>query len=486
MEASNLYSLAPQSIRLSELSARVSRVIEAAFSYTFFWVIADVTNHTYKAQKDYHYFELVEKAEGSNALLAKFSGSAWGTGSQRIAEFERATGQRFLGGLNVLVKVSVKYQAAYGLQLSLQDIDVSFTLGALEQQRQATIAKLVKENPEHIELVTGRLSTFNQKLALGKVIQRVAVISSSTSAGFQDFQHTLEHNGFGYAFAVDTYFALIQGDNNAGQLVDKIVEVYRSGIAYDALVIIRGGGAQADFLIFDHYLVARAIARFPVPVITGIGHQKNETLCDLVAHTATKTPTKVAEFIIARNQSFEQELLGLQKNLVIRSQQLLAAENKKLNSLNSNIVSSTRNLLTHHKDALTRNNQVTINTTKTILFRHKANLNALTGQLSILPKGILYKNAINLNHTIRNLKTVNSQFLKNQVVNLSYYTSVIKLMSPENVLSKGFAIVKVNGKITADLENVEPGEQISVILAQTEIEATVTAKKEYGGRRFDL
>lgn len=478
----NLYSLAPQSIRLSELSARVTRAIEDAFSYTSFWVIADVTNHTYKAQKDYHYFELVEKAEGSNALLAKFSGSAWGMGSQRIAEFEHATSQLFSGGFSMLIKVTVKYQAAYGLQLSLQDIDVNFTLGALEQQRQATIARLVKENPEHIELVAGRISTFNQKLTLNKVIQRIAVISSSTSAGFQDFQHTLDHNGFGYAFAVDTYFALIQGDNNARQLVEKIIEVYRSGKAYDALVIIRGGGAQTDFLIFDHYLVARAIARFPIPVITGIGHQKNETLSDLVAHTATKTPTKVAEFIITRNRSFEQELLGLQKNLVIRSQQLLAGENKKLNSLNANIASSTRNLLTRHKDALTRNNQVTINTTKSILFRHKANLNSLTGQLSILPKGILYKNEIDLDNTIRNLKIVNIQFLKNQVVNLLYYTSVIKLMSPENILSKGFAIVRVNGKITSNPENIQEGEQISIILAQKEIEATVTAKKEYGGR----
>lgn len=371
--SSNLYSLATSgSISLSELSARVTRAIEDVFSYTSFWVIADVTNHTYKSQKDYHYFELVEKAEGSNALLARFSGSAWGTGSQKIAAFEKVTGQRFSGGLNVLVKVTVKYQAAYGLQLSLQDIDINFTLGALEQQRQATIARLVRENPEHIELTSGRLSTFNQKLVLSKVIQRIAVISSSTSAGFEDFQHTLKNNGFGYAFIVDPYFALIQGDNNAGQLASKIVEVYRSGVAYDALVIIRGGGAQTDFLIFDHYLVARAVARFPVPVLTGIGHQKNETLCDLVAHTATKTPTKVAEFIIARNQDFEQSLLSLQKSLVIKSQQLLSTENKKLGMVRTNMAGNVRNMLSRHKDTLVRRNQVIINTAKSILFQRRA------------------------------------------------------------------------------------------------------------------
>ena len=235
-------------------------------------------------------------------ILAKFSGSAWGTGSQKIAEFEKATGQRFTGGLNVLVKVTVKYQAAYGLQLTLQDIGINFTLGALEQQRQATLLRLVKDNAEHIRIEDGRLKTSNQSLVLNRVIQRIAVISSSTSAGFQDFQHTLENNGWGFSFTVDPYFALIQGDHNAAGLVDKIIEVYRSGVSSDALVIIRGGGAQTDFLIFDHYAIARAIARFPIPVITGIGHQKNETIADLVAHTATKTPTKAAEFIIAHNR----------------------------------------------------------------------------------------------------------------------------------------------------------------------------------------
>ncbi len=245
--SSNLYPVAlPQSIKLSELSARVTRAIETAFGYSSFWVIADVTNHTYKPQKDYHYFELVEKAEGTNGILAKFSASAWGAGSGRIAEFEKATGQKFSAGLNVLVKVTVKYQAAYGLQLTLQDIDQGYTLGALEQQRQATLLRLVRDNPEHIEQVDGQLKTANQNLVLRKVIQRIAVISSSTSAGFQDFQHTLENNGWGYRFKLDTYFALIQGDHNAAQLVDKIIEVYRSGIAYDVLVVIRGGRGRAN------------------------------------------------------------------------------------------------------------------------------------------------------------------------------------------------------------------------------------------------
>lgn len=487
MEASNRYPIAtPGSIRLSKLSARVSRAIEEAFSYTSFWVIADVTNHTYKSQKDYHYFELVEKAEGTSVLLAKFSGSAWGTGSQKIAEFEKATGQRFTGGLNVLVKVTVKYQAAYGLQLTLQDIDINFTLGALEQQRQATLLRLVRDNPEHIRIEDGRLKTSNQGLVLNRVIQRIAVIASSTSAGFQDFQHTLENNGWGYRFRVDPYFALIQGDHNTGQLVDKIVAVYQSGVAYDALVIIRGGGAQTDFLIFDHYAIARAVARFPIPVITGIGHQKNETLTDLVAHTATKTPTKAAEFIIAHNRGFEEAMLQLQKNLVIRSQQLLSAENRKLSMIQTSLVNNTRSMITGHKDTLVRNNQITINTTKSILYRHRASLNGLGSVLSIQPKGILYRQQTELSILFRNLKTFNSLYLKSKDNGLQHFASVIRLMSPENILSKGFAIVKAKGKIRGNADGIVLGEEITVILAKQQLVATVTSKENHDGTEFNL
>ncbi|WP_431244478.1 exodeoxyribonuclease VII large subunit [Flavobacterium sp. P21] len=139
----------------------------------------------------------------------------------------------------------------------------------------------------------------------------MAVISASNSAGNEDFRHTLRHNDFGYSFQADDYYTVVQGDNNAKLFLNKLIEVYSSGIPYDAIIIIRGGGAQSDFLIFDNYQIGRAVAKFPIPVITGIGHQKNVSIVDLMAHTSTKTPTKAAEFIIAHNRSFEMRSLSL-------------------------------------------------------------------------------------------------------------------------------------------------------------------------------
>ncbi len=205
-----------------------------------------------------------------------------------------------------------------------------------------------------------------------------------------------------------------------------------------------------------------------------------------MAHTATKTPTKVAEFILAHNRAFEEELLLLQKNLVIKSQQMLSAENRKLSMIQTSVVNNTKSMLSRHKDTLVRNNQVTINTTKTILYKHRAGLNTLSAQLSIQPKGRLYKHQADLILMCRNLKTFTGWYLKSKDARLSRDASLIKLMSPENILSKGFAIIKVGGRITVNAGDIYLGEKITVIIGKQQIGATVTSKEDYDGNDFNI
>ncbi|MES1250075.1 MAG: exodeoxyribonuclease VII large subunit, partial [Chitinophaga rupis] len=242
-------------IRLSELSSKVNAVISKAFQGLSFWVIADVTNHTHKQNTNYHYFELVEKNTITNTIVAKFSAKAWGNGSKELEAFERVTGQRFGENIQVLVNVIVEFHATYGLQLQLIQIDTNFTLGVIEKQRQETLEKLVRENPSFIEKKGEEYITRNSLLLLNPVIQTIAVISSRSSAGLQDFKHTLETNHFRYAFKVDEYYTGVQGEANAAALKDQLVKIFLSNIPYDAVVITRGGGAQTDFLIFDQYPV---------------------------------------------------------------------------------------------------------------------------------------------------------------------------------------------------------------------------------------
>ncbi|MCD0474016.1 exodeoxyribonuclease VII large subunit [Flavobacterium sp. EDS] len=472
-------------IKLSELNNKISDALTDRFKGQTFWVVADITNHSYKADKKIHYFELVEKGTTSNSIVARILGKAWGTGSMHLSDFEKNTGQRFTNNINVLVLVSVDYHPLFGLSLSVLDIDTNFTLGVLEQQRNATLKRLVEENA-FIVKEGEQYITRNNQIKLRAVIQKVAVISGSNSAGLEDFRHTLENNNFGYVFEIDDYPTIVQGDNNAKLFLDKLIEVYRSGKLYDAVVITRGGGAQSDFLIFDNYNIGRAVAKFPIPVITGIGHQKNISIVDLMAHTQTKTPTKAAEFIIAHNRSFEQNILLLQKNIVIKSQQLFLLNYQSLSNLKTTITNSARELISGHKDALMTINQNTINNSKSILYQEHRLLVNLSHQISGKPRIILYNRINDIGNTISNLKTFTNQYLRNQKGYLAHYNSSIRMMSPENILKKGYAIVKVNDKITSNADTIAVGDTIDVILADSIFKTTVKEKTKYNGRDTDL
>lgn len=473
------------SIRLSELNDKINSVIQTAFGTQNFWVIADVTNHTFRQQKNYHNFELVEKDPDSNNIIAKVQGKAWGMGSLRIKNFEQVTGQKFTNNINVLVKVKVSFHSLYGLALELMDIDTNFTLGVLEQQRQTTLQKLVTEN-DFIQRIGDRFNTKNNQLPLAHVIQIIAVISSKTSAGGEDFKHTLQNNPFGYNFIVDEYFTAVQGEANADQFLERLIEVYKSQKQYDAVVITRGGGAQTDFLIFDNYKICRAIAKFPIPIITGIGHQKNETIADLMAHTQTKTPTKAAEFIIAHNKAFEDSILSLQKSIIIKSQKLTSSHFQNLSTINSIIINNSRKILSLYRDKLVQINQVTINTSKSIIFNSKNELVHISSQLITKPKIIIYNQTSEIKNTISNLSTFSAIYIRNQKGYLGHYISIIKMMSPDNILKKGFAIIKANNNIISNPDKIKIGSDIDIILMESQIISTVKHKTKYHGTEFNV
>jgi exodeoxyribonuclease VII large subunit len=429
-------------IRLSELAGTIQRTLEYTFLNNTYWIIADVTNHTFKSAKNYHHLELVEKDKNSTAVIARMQAKVWGNGAASIEQFEYATGQRFTNNIQVLVNVSVTYHAIFGLQLNINEVDPNFTIGLLEQQRRITLIKLLENYPDSIQKSGDRYITRNQGLLLNKVVQRIAVISSSTSAGWQDFHAALNSNEFGFRFHTDDYFTAVQGEANAQLFVDTLVEIYNTGIAYDAVVIIRGGGAQADFQIFDEYVMGRVIARYPIPVITGIGHQKNETITDLMAHTQTRTPTQAAEFIAHHNRSFEVALLDLQNKIVIRSQQLFSSNLQLLTQINNAIVFQS----------------------KSILFLRRSSLENIR----------------------TNIISFTERLISNQQVTLGHHLTFMKLMSPEQILRRGFAIIKVNNKIIVDPGHLISGMEFSILFGKEEVTATIKEKKAYNGKDFDL
>ncbi|RYG52450.1 MAG: exodeoxyribonuclease VII, partial [Chitinophagaceae bacterium] len=276
------------------------------------------------------------------------------------------------------------------------------------------------------------------------------------------------------------YKVLVKAD----LVFNKLLDVFKSGIPYDVVVMIRGGGAQTDFLIFDQYPLAKIVAKFPIPIITGIGHQINHTIVDMMAHTATKTPTKTAEWIIAHNRAFEDRLLEAQKSIVIKSQQLLSRHNNALAGARSIVSNKTQQLLADHRAFLISAHQVLVNKSGEILFEKNRALVQLSSLISTRPKILVsgYKNE--LLNIVSNIKVFKNQFLKNQQGYLNHHKTIAKMMSPDNILKKGFAIVKVNDEITSDPGRIEEGKDISIILKDVEIISTVKQKEEYDGKDF--
>ncbi|PZR27645.1 MAG: exodeoxyribonuclease VII large subunit [Citrobacter freundii] len=471
-------------IRLSELTSSIARAINATFINQQYWVVAEVTNYSFQATKGHHYFDLVEKASSGTQIIAKMQAAAWSQGHERILEFQRVTGQRFRNDIEVMMKVSVNYHASYGLKLTLLDVDSNFTIGALELQKQQTLQKLMNDNPGFIRKVGDQYITANKEKKLAAVIQRIAVITSSSSAGLQDFLHTLESNTFGYKIQADPFYTIVQGEVKAELIFNKLLEVFHSGIAYDAVVMIRGGGAQTDFLIFDQYPLAKIIAKFPMPIITGIGHQVNLTVADMMAHTSVKTPTKAAEFIIAHNRAFEDEVIALQKNILIRSQQLFLKRQNALAGLKSIVSNKTQTLLADHKSLLVKAHQTVVNRTGDLLLEKNRELLKLGSVVLTKPSILVSAQKNALDNIVSNIKIFKAGYFRNHEGYLNHHKAIAKMMSPDNILKKGFAIVKVDGEVTSDPDKAQEGKDISIILKNKEILATVNQQKKYDGKDF--
>ena len=498
-------------IKLSDLTRKVRQTIQEAFGEQTFWIVAEVSGHKFYPDRDRHYFDLVEKIDSSNTEAAKVKANSWEHGSRQIAVFEQVTGQKFCDGLQVLACVKVNYHIVYGLSLTLVDLDPNFTLGNLERLRKETLSRLVQENPDHVSIVNDQYVTRNKQLKLSCVIQRIALIGSPRSEGYTDFVHTIEHNQFGYAFTIDFYFSAVQGVSAEQELVKTLLQVYDRSkqTPYDCVVITRGGGAKTDFLVFDTYPLSRVVARFPIPVITGIGHHKDVSIVDLMAHTSTKTPTKAAELILAHNRGFEEQMLNFQHRIIIRSQQCLAGHTRVLNQLRTSMshalpawlstrkerLADVRNTITRRPSmlfnqrntALIRTQQAIINCSRQSLNKNDTKLNTVLHNLVSKPKELTSRKKVELENSIRYLGIYSSKFLKTQGVFLQHQQSLMRLMSPANILKRGFAIVTINDRIVTSASDIEVGSNISVQLDETDFNASVKTKTKIATHgKFDL
>ncbi len=318
------------SIRLSAFISQIEDCIADSFYGETFWITAEISDVNKKTDKRWCYLKFIEK-EGKT-ISSEISAVFWSQGYAFIEQFEKETKQLFKDGIEVTCKVKVTFHKRYGLKLEVLEIDFAYTVGKLEAERQQTLERLVKENPQHIRLVGEQYYTFNKSLPLPAVIQRIALLTAFESDGQRDFKQELGNNPYHYAFFVEEFLTQIQGDKAHELIMAQLKRIETQKEKFDVVAIVRGGGSQVDLKPFDVYELAQYIAAFPLPILTGIGHDRNTSIVDLMARQE-KTPTKVADVIVQRNFQFEQAVIGLQDRLENRIDGLFDTAKNKLKEL---------------------------------------------------------------------------------------------------------------------------------------------------------
>lgn len=430
---------------LLELNNLVRGAISEAFPGTC-WVRAEMSDVRTNAASGHCYLEFIEKNAVTGQLVAKARGSIWAKTFRMLKPyFEMETGQLFASGLKVLVKVSVEFHELYGYSLTVLDIDPAYTLGDMLRKRMEIIRQLKEEG----------VFTLNKELPFPVLPKRIAVITSPTAAGYEDFLNQLAHNKAGYPFYPKLFPALMQGEKTEASVIAALDRVYHHLDCFDVVVIIRGGGATSDLNSFDSYLLAANCAQFPLPIVTGIGHERDDTILDMVAHTRMKTPTAVAEFLIGRMDTAALKLEELQQEVSELATDILLKQKNFLQLLAARLPAIVTNRIERNRSQLQMLGNRLPASVSALLTRRRSTLDTLQMQLQNRSANRLAEGARFIQLT--------EQF--------------IKMASPDYVLKRGYSLALKDGKIIKHAADLAPGEELTTRFADGEVKSVVKKAK---------
>lgn len=396
----------PASYSLYELNEYIRRVVALNFSEPI-WVNAEISS--VKEVRGNVYLDLVYHDEKTNDINAQISAGIWYKSYLFLKNKLGALLPSLLKeGTHVLIKVQVEFNERYGMKLIIEDIDPSFTIGQMEMNRQKILQKLHDEGLIHL----------NKLRKIPSVIQNIAIISSATAAGYIDFINHLSQNVYGYQFKTSLYQASLQGQNTEREVCQALDDIKENNVDFDCILIIRGGGSKLDLAWFDNFNIGARIAKSPLPVITGIGHDIDSTVADTVAHLSIKTPTAVADYIIQHNMEFE-----------------------------TNITETT-----HWISQIARR----------YVRQHELMLQQTTQMLSVLPNEMLKKQHFNIDFTYSQVLTIAKTKLKSQKEFLAFADKQIAIQDPKNILRKGYVIARQGNKTVQRLKDIKKDVSVSL------------------------
>ena len=411
-----------ESYSLSELGKCIKMTLKTAFAEPV-WVRAEISE-MHENVSGHCYLDLIEKADDTDVLVAKQKATIWAFTYRMLKPyFESETGATLRAGMKVLLLCEVEFHEVYGVSLNVRDIDPAFTVGEMAVRRAEIIRRLTDDG----------IVDMNKQQPLAPVPQRVAVISSATAAGYGDFCDQLRNNVFGYTFYTKLFPATMQGVQTEQSVVaalDKICDFIDN---FDVVVIIRGGGATSDLVAFDNYNLALHCAQFPLPIISGIGHQRDESVVDLVAHTRVKTPTAAAEFLVARINDFE----------------------KNIDEMAQNVAFSAREVV--HDELLRLQQRI--------------------ARLGVVQRVCVRHDAV-LQHLTMRLRNAAKMAISSEEKRMSLVEKSIEYADPATLLQRGFTLTTKHGKIVKSVCDVALGDIVTTHLADGAFTAMVQQREK--------
>lgn len=389
---------------LLEVSRSIQKTIADRYK-SLYWIKAEMNKLNHYTHSGHCYPELVEKKDGK--IVAEMRSTLWKADFQRINTlFIKQLGEPLREGITMLFQAAISYDPLYGFSLKILDIDPTFVLGELEKEKRESIQKLREEG----------LFGANRQLRFPLLAKRLAIISVETSKGLSDFFNIIKLNPWGYRFEYRLFPALLQGDKSISSIIKQLAVIAEQSHDFDAVAIIRGGGGEVGLSSYNNYLLAKAIALFPIPVLTGIGHSTNETVSEMVAYKNAITPSELADFLI---QKFHQFAIPVD-------------------------------------EALRR----IVDATKTQFIQEQRNLEQISRAISWSSKAHLASQSNELKTITSHLQLFSRQLLRGRMVELSNSDRLLRLADPQQLLMRGFSITRLNGRALTDAAVLAPGDEI--------------------------
>ncbi len=458
----------PKYHTLFELATSLQSVIEKTYKRAY-WVKAEIAKLNYYPKSGHCYPDLVEKKNGK--VLAQIRATIWaGTYTGITERFKNVTKEELKEGMTVLFLVKVSYHPMHGLSLNILDVEPAFTLGEMAREKAETINRLKQEG----------VFDLNKQPQIPLLPKNIAIISVETSKGYHDFMNIINGNSWGYHFHITLFPALLQGDGAVKSLTAQLRNIKNRYEQFDVALIIRGGGGDVGLNCYDNYFLAKEVATFPLPVLTGIGHSTNETVTELIANRNLITPTDVAYFLIQKFHNFSARVQEAEEMLLNLTTELLRSGNNTLGDITGRFRLATQNLILQHKHSLTNLKTGFVNNANIFTSNKKAGLSTIALKLKYKPLQISDNAKRELDSMSTLLIIRSQQLLTDNNSKVKRLSEKVELLKPENILKRGYSITTHNGITVKDIKKLKKGDIVKTKVYNGTFESIIEKTEHHG------